>query len=82
MKEGEYVGGTDGNSGYWLKDEPIVRCRDCKYMETVDLSSHFDGDHNHDQQQCNRVRSLDCFTMPVELDGFCAWGERKEDDNE
>lgn len=80
MKESEYVGGTDGVSKLWLTKEPIVRCRDCKYMETVDLSSHFDGDHKHDQQQCNRIRSLDCFFMPVELDGFCSWGKRKESD--
>lgn len=82
MKESEYVGGTNGISKFWLTNKQIVRCRDCKYMETVDLSSHFDEDHKHDQQQCNRIRSLDCFFMPVELDGFCAWGERKEDDNE
>lgn len=77
MKEEEYVGGADGNGGYWLTDELIVRCLDCKYIETVDLSSHFDGDHRHDQQQCTRLRSLDCFTMPVDLDDFCSFGERK-----
>lgn len=80
MKEGEYVGCTDGNGGYWLTDTPIVRCRDCKYIGTVDLSSHFGGDHKHDQQQCNRIRSLDCFTLSVELDSFCAWGERRSDE--
>ncbi|MBF4808157.1 MAG: hypothetical protein HXK26_05630 [Lancefieldella rimae] len=79
MTEGEYIVGTDGNSGHWLTGEPIVRCRDCKYMETVDLSSHFGGDHKHDQQECNRVRSFDCFFMPIELDGFCAWGEMRDD---
>lgn len=79
MKESEYVGGTNGISKFWLTNKPIVRCRDCKYMETVDLSSHFDGDHKHDQQQCNRIRSLDCFFMPVELDGFCSWGEMRGD---
>lgn len=79
MKESEYVGGTDGVSKLWLTNKPIVRCRDCKYMETVDLSSHFDGDHKHDQQQCNRIRSLDCFFMSVELDDFCSWGEMRGD---
>lgn len=59
--------------------EKIVRCRDCKYMETIDLSSHFDGDHKHDRQECNRIRSFDCFFMPVELDGFCSWGEMRGD---
>ena len=79
MKESEYVGGTDGVSKLWFTNEPIVRCRDCKYMETVDLSSHFGGDHKHDHQECNRVRSFDCFFMLVELDGFCAWGEMRDD---
>ena len=37
MKEGEYIVGTDGNSGHWLTDEPIVRCRDCIYYDTVHL---------------------------------------------
>ena len=76
----EYIVGTDGHEEHWLTGEEIVRCRDCKYIETVDLSSHFDGDHKHDQQQCNRIRSLDCFFMSVELDGFCSWGERRGED--
>ena len=37
MTEGEYIGGTDGKGGYWLTDEPIVRCRDCIYYDTVHL---------------------------------------------
>ena len=34
MTEGEYIVGTDGNSGHWLTDETIVRCRDCKFWAT------------------------------------------------
>lgn len=34
MKESEYVGGTDGVSKLWLTDEPIVRCRDCRFWAT------------------------------------------------
>lgn len=73
----EYIVGTDNHEEHWLTGEQIVRCRDCKYIETVDLSSHFGGDHKHDQRQCTRLRSLDCFTMPVDLDDFCSFGERK-----
>ena len=61
---------------FWSFRVPVVTER----KPTADLSSHFGGDHKHDRQECNRVRSFDCFFMPVELDGFCAWGERKEDD--
>lgn len=63
MTEGEYVGGTDGNNGYWLTDEPIIRCRDCIYYDTVHLD-------------CARQGWSDC-----ERDGFCSWGERRNDDN-
>lgn len=79
MTKGEYVALANSGGEYQLTDKQIVRCRDCKYMETVDLSSHFGGDHKHDQQECNRVRSFDCFFMPIELDGFCAWGEMRDD---
>lgn len=34
MTEGEYIVGTDGNSGHWLTGEPIVRCRDCRFLAT------------------------------------------------
>ena len=34
MKESEYVGGTDGISKLWFTNEPIVRCRDCKFWAT------------------------------------------------
>lgn len=37
MTEGEYIVGTDGNSGHWLTDKQIVRCRDCIYYDTVHL---------------------------------------------
>ena len=41
MTEGEYIVGTDGNSRHWLTDEPIVRCRDCKFWATE--HHFFDG---------------------------------------
>lgn len=79
MTEGEYIALANSNGGCWLTDQQIVRCMNCKYLEIVDLSSHFDGNHKHDQQQCNRLHGLDCSTMMVELDGFCSWGVRRDD---
>lgn len=45
--------------------EPIVRCRDCKHM-------------------CDDIDGYTCQRSSgeyhwCELDGFCAWGERKND---
>ena len=66
MTEGEYVGGADGNNGYWLTDEPIVRCRDCS--------------HQHYNPICGYICDNFGFVIPEDnLDGFCAWGERSDD---
>lgn len=66
MKEGEYIVGTDGNSGHWLTDEPIVRCRDCS--------------HQHYNPLCGYICDNFGFVIPDDnLDGFCAWGERSDD---
>lgn len=49
--------------------EKIVRCRDCRTRHYNPLCGHI----------CDNFG----FTIPNDnLDGFCAWGERKEDDNE
>lgn len=57
------------------KHELIVRCRDCKH-------SHKDG------TLCNFFASwvpiaggdeYECMPVEVEPDGFCKWGEPKED---
>jgi hypothetical protein len=66
----------------WVDDLPdlkrgerIVRCRDCKH-------SHKDG------TLCNFFASwvpiaggdeYECMPVEVEPDGFCKWGEPKED---
>lgn len=50
----------------------IVRCRDCKHMDTVDLSWIY-GDHRNDHCFCERLDD----GFGVEPDGFCAWGERR-----
>lgn len=55
--------------------ERIVRCRDCRHMQTIDLSVYY-GEHKHDFDMCTRV---DGVQLNAEPDGFCAWGERKAD---
>lgn len=67
MNEGEYIGCTDGKEGYWLTNTPIVRCRDCRTRHYNPLCGHI----------CDNFG----FTIPDDnIDGFCAWGERKESD--
>lgn len=73
-EKNETVLHTRTTNGYeawdWLPVlERIVRCRDCKRV-TIDQ-----GDHDYREP-------LWCglFHIDVSLDGFCAWGERKEVD--
>ena len=56
--------------------ETVVRCRDCEHMHVWDVSSIY-SNHDHDVVFC--LRFVDGMRMTVEPDGFCAWGERKQD---
>lgn len=49
---------------------PIVRCKDCKYRDTIDCGMQFYA-YDDDENLC---RSND-WTRD---DGFCYWGERKD----
>ncbi len=57
--------------------EEIVRCRDCRRRQTIDLSVYYYGEHKHDLDICTRVNGVQ---LNAEPDGFCAWGERRMDD--
>lgn len=49
--------------------EQIVRCRDCRYCRR-------DGSRWY----CSELMfDIDWVTSDTALDGFCAWGERRED---
>lgn len=55
--------------------EPIVRCRDCKWFEA--LSSN--GFPVLDKRGKQIIRcEIEGFVLP-DGNGFCAWGERKEE---
>ena len=58
-----------------IKHEEIVRCRDCKHYHFKDCS-HIFNDDRHNDSFC--LRFVDGKRMEVEPDGFCAWGERRE----
>ena len=62
----EYIYWQDDSGLY--KREEIVRCRDCVY---------FDKYENDEISVCYR---FDNEQPIVEPDGFCKWGERREDD--
>ena len=68
MKEGEYIALVNSDGEYQLTNKPIVRCRDCREMRFNSIYS------------CYICGAL-CSSIPYgDLDGFCAWGKRKEDD--
>lgn len=50
----------------WMREQ-IVRCRDCKWLR-VDMSDH----EYRSGYWCGMGR------FDPKLDGFCAWGERRE----
>lgn len=62
----EYIYGTDGHEGHWITGEEIVRCRDCKRFSGYELEPHFGYCERYDLQE-------------VRGNGFCAWGERRDD---
>ena len=53
---------------------PVVRCRDCKYGKLC-----FDAD-GHGLIQCTNTNypAANVETWPLELDWYCAGGERRE----
>lgn len=66
----ERIVATDGHEGHWYTGEEIVRCRDCVYYsdhEWVILTDVYDVCHFWHGKPTK-----------VEADGFCAWGERRE----
>ena len=56
--------------------EPIVRCRDCKHFETDECKCrYFVTPCTPDGAIVNRAM----LSLNVDPDGFCAWGERKDE---
>lgn len=64
----EYICNTEDKCGMcevYKTAKPIVRCRDCEF-----------GAYNG--EECMRIDEMDgSLWFPVEPDGFCAWGARK-----
>lgn len=56
-------------NAWYVESEPIVRCRDCKHYEYWEFR---DGRTAYD---CARGGD---YLFDTEPDGFCAWGERRE----
>ena len=52
----------------WLDLLNVVKCRDCKLC-----------DERYGRMLCRRDMSCDEIALDTEPDGFCAWGERKEE---
>lgn len=54
----------------------VVRCKDCRFFDHSDFGKG-------EEYWCKHFVSTDDYTYchKVDEDDFCAWGERKEDDN-
>lgn len=63
--------------GYPVR-ERIVRCRDCKYLDTPDWDEVLAAQHGEPPASCMRPDGDgDYMRFEIEPDGFCKWGERK-----
>lgn len=67
----DYVYSTDGYEG-WLTGERIVRCRDCKHYSEYEWIIATDV-----SDVCHFWHGE---PTKVEPDGFCKWGESREED--
>ena len=60
----------DGLYNMYITDEPIVRCRDCRYSDkTYWTCAHFRAYEG----------TCDEYDLDVEPDGFCKWGVKRND---
>lgn len=58
-------------------EERIVRCKDCKFYDTTGVYTDYTRDLQ--EQNCYHFKDYEGSPMPVEPDGFCSWGERRDD---
>ena len=70
----EYIYWQDDSGLY--KREEIVRCRDCKHFTPKGTYKFENGKTNADY--CKYVRG---WMMQITPDGYCKWGERKDNGN-
>ena len=62
--------------------EEVVRCRDCKHMRETTTPSMLFDDETFTVRRCSADQWSTASLMPmhsVEPNGFCAWGERRND---
>lgn len=76
----EYICGTDGHDGHWLTGEVVVRCRDCKHARIMRPLDWRTGKPSTviEEWYCDWHSNAE-GASDIEPDGFCAWGERRED---
>lgn len=61
----------------------VVRCKDCKHLIIANGRDypHFEGDMYcyPPNMDCNCIDGTDDYWLDVNPDGYCSWGERRED---
>lgn len=75
----EHIVGTDEHEGHWYTGEEIVRCGDCKHFceDRRDTSIGWVAVFVCDSEQWSTSSIMP--SHKVQPDGYCAWGERKEE---
>ena len=71
---GEPLANERGEISLALSGE-VVRCRDCKHFTPKGTHKFENGKVNSDY--CEYVRG---WLLQITPDGYCKWGERREDD--
>lgn len=56
----------------------IVRCKDCKYLHEYEKKT-WANNIPYKVQQCEYWADSTWGSVEIEPDGFCAWGERRQD---
>lgn len=61
-------------NAWYVESEPIVRCRDCRFADW-DITAWWCTRNKHYPFEIGKLRG---YGERSHLDGFCAWGERRE----
>lgn len=69
------IGGFQANMGF--TGEEIVRCRDCKYLEEIEKETYYGTVVSW--YECTELWEGNEEHKEVELDYFCAWGVKRND---
>lgn len=72
-----------GDVHHYVRRERVVRCRDCEFCEVVPSGSTCFCRKFYEKPDWglpeHYAGSEPCEMAEVDFDGFCAWGQRRDD---